>query len=331
MLYIMAWLSDKDQPDALIRNLFDMDWYDADEYLGYLARVLKDKKRMEKNILDYENPSEKSWRLFIEGLISEKANESAHAREMFEQSILTCDINDWVYFLSFSRLNRIREDSGERQKDTKAHQKEAEAFIQRAKDYRKEAGGIKETIAELIDRFESGTLSHEENVEILEKLMDLSPENLTLLGKAVFYHAEKGDPKKVVELVDRYFSRSPRETGLGLSLGLLKGETLALAGERAAAVEYLNIFYKSIQDPFYRAVIKHLLENTDEDLLIRLAEKKPEKLVSLHTALGLWAEGEKNPEKAAHHYREALGTYLDTWNEYSLSLERLTELRKARN
>jgi hypothetical protein len=331
MLYIMAWLSDTDQPDALTRNLFDMDWYDADEYLGYLARVLKDKKRMEKGLIDYENLSEKSWRLFMEGLISEKANELDHAREMFEQSILTCEINDWVYFLSFSRLNRIRENSGKGRKDKEVHQKETEAFIQRAKDYRKEAAGVKETIAALIDQFESGTPSHEENVEILEKLMALSPENLTLLGKAAFYHAEKGNRREVVDLVDRYFSWSSRETGLSLSLGLLKGESLALAGERAAAVEYLNTFYKSIRDPFYRAVIRHILENTDEDLLIRLAEKKPEKLVTLHTALGLWAEGESHPERAAHHYREALSTYLDTWNEYSLSLGRLAELRKARN
>ncbi|MCM2286548.1 MAG: trypsin-like peptidase domain-containing protein [Desulfobacula sp.] len=331
MLYIMAWLSGKDQPDALTRNLFDMDWYDADEYLGYLARVLKDKKRMEKGLIDYENLSEKSWRLFMEGLISEKANEVDHAREVFEQSILTSDINDWVYFLSFSRLNRIRENSGKGGKEKKARQKDMDAFIQRAKEYRKEAAGIKETIAALIDQFESGTPSHEENVEILEKLMALSPENLTLLGKAAFYHAGKGNRREVVDLVERYFDWSSRETGLGLSLGLLKGEILALAGERQAAVEYLNSFYKSIRDPFYRAVIKHLLENTGEDLLTRLAEKKPEKLVTLHTALGLWAEGEKHPERAAHHYREALGTYLDNWNEYSLSLGRLAELRKARN
>ncbi len=330
MLYIMPWISGRDQPDALTRNLFNMDWYDADEYLGYLARVLKDKKRIENAVLDYENPSKKSWRLFIEGLISEKANDPAHALEMFERSILTSDINDWVYFLSFSRLNRIREDSGKGRKDKEAHQKE-EAFIQRANNYRKEAAGIKETIAALIDQFESGAPSHEENVDILEKLMALSPENLTLLGKVAFYHAGKKNRREVVDLVDRYFGRSSRETGLSLSLGLLKGEILALAGERQAAVEYLNTFYKSIHDPFYRAIIRHILEDTGEDLLIRLAEKKPEKLVTLHTALGLWAEGRENPEKAAHHYREALSTYLDTWNEYSLSLERLTELRKARN
>nr|NJM04855.1 hypothetical protein [Desulfobacula sp.] len=250
---------------------------------------------------------------------------------MFEQSILTSDINDWVYFLSFSRLNRVREASGGGRKNKQADQKDAEAFIQRAKDYREEAGKVKETVSKLVESFESGTLGHEKNTEILEELMDIAPENLIMIGKAAFYHAGKGEPKKVVALADRYFSLPSRETGLSLSLGLLKGESLALAGEKAAAEEYLNGFYKSIRDPFYRAVIKHLLENTSEDLLIRLAEKKPEKLVTLHTALGLWAEAENHPERAAHHYREALGTYLDTWNEYSLALERLTELRKARN
>nr|NJM04856.1 hypothetical protein [Desulfobacula sp.] len=77
MLYIMAWLSDRDPPDALTRSLFTMDWYDEDEYLGYLARVLKDNKRMEKGRIDYESPAEKSWRLFMEGLIAEKAKEPA--------------------------------------------------------------------------------------------------------------------------------------------------------------------------------------------------------------------------------------------------------------
>ena len=329
MLYIMDWISDHDPSDALTQNLFDMAWYDADEFLGYLARVLKDKKSMEKGYTEYESQAEKSWRLFIEGIIAEKANDLAHAREMFEQSVLTSDINDWVYFLSFSRRNRMEDANKKHLGD--AHQRDREAFIKKAADYRKEAAGLKETITELVDRLESGKLSHGENVEILAKLMDLSPENLTMVGKAVFYHAEKGDWQKAVDLTDRYFSRAPRETGLGLSLGLLKGELLAILGEKKSSTEYLKSFSNNIHDPFYRSIIKHLLENTDEDLLIRLAGKKPEKLITLHTALGLWAEGEQNPEKASHHYREALSTYLDNWNEYTLSLGRLTELRKPRD
>ncbi|OGR11469.1 MAG: hypothetical protein A2277_06880 [Desulfobacterales bacterium RIFOXYA12_FULL_46_15] len=330
MLYIMAWLSGKDQPDSLTRNLFELDWYDTDEYLGYLAHVLKDKKRMEKNVTDYENQSEKSWRLLIEGLVSEKSNDLDHARDMFEQSILTSDINDWVYFLSFSRLNRIEDTMGKRLKDKKNHQKDVETFILSATDHRKKAAEFKGTISGLVEEFESGKLSHEENIEILKKLMDLAPENLTMLGKAVFYHAEKGGWQQAMELIDLYFSRSPRETGLGLSLGLLKGEILAVTGEKKASTEHLKTYFKNIHDPFYKAIIRHILEKTGEDLLIRLAEKKPEKLITLHTALGLWAESEQHPENAAHHYREALSTYLDTWNEYSLSLSRLTELRKPR-
>lgn len=330
MLYIMDWISGKDQTDELTRNLFEMTWYDADEFLGYLAHVLKGKKRMEKDLVEYENLAEKSWRLFIEGLISEKTNDHFHARKMFELSILTSDIDDWVYFLSFSRLNRIEEAVGKDLKDKKTHQEDVKSFIQKAANHRKEAAGFKETISTMIEKFESGKLSYEENSEIYGKMMDLAPENLTMLGKAAFYHAENGGWKKAVEMIDRYFSRSPRETGLGLSLGLLKGEILAVMEKKNASTEYLKAFSENIHDPFYRAIIKHVLENTDETFLIRLAGKKPEKLITLHTALGLWAEGQQNPEKASHHYREALGTYLENWNEYSLSLGRLTQLRKPR-
>jgi len=331
MLYIMAWLTEKEQPDVMTRNLFELDWYDADEFLGYLAQVLKDKKRMEKDSIEYENLPEKSWRLFIEGLISEKANDLSHAREMFKQSILTSDINDWVYFLSFSRLMRIQETFGKHLEDKQAHQKDMETFIEKAADYRKKATEFKETLTALITRFESGKLNHEESDEVYGKMVDLSPENLTIIGKAAFYHAEKGDWLKAVDLIDRYFSPSPRETGLGLSLGLLKGEILAVMGNKKDSEEYLKSFSKNIRDPFYRSIIRHILENTNEEQLIKLAGKKPEKLITLHTALGLWAEGEQNSEKAIHHYREALSTYLDGWNEYALSLGRLTELRKPRD
>ncbi|MFA5904426.1 MAG: trypsin-like peptidase domain-containing protein, partial [Desulfobacula sp.] len=330
MLYIMAWLTGKDQPDETTRNLFELNWYDADEFLGYLAQVLKDKKRMEKDSIGYENPAEKSWRLFIDGLILEKSNNLAPALEMYKQSILTSDINDWVYFLSFSRLMRIYDALGKPLEDKETHQRDIDAFIQKALDYRKEATDAKETITALINQFESGKLSEEESAEVYGKMVEISPGNLTILGKAAFYYAEKGGWQKVIDLIDQYFSFSPRETGLGLSLGLLKGEILAIMGEKKASDEYLKAFSKRIRDPFYRAITRHILENTDEDLLIRLAGKKPEKLVTLHTALGLWAEGEQNSEKAVHHYKEALSTYLDNWNEYALSLARLTELRKPR-
>ncbi|MCP3898800.1 MAG: hypothetical protein GY707_03590 [Desulfobacteraceae bacterium] len=71
--------------------------------------------------------------------------------------------------------------------------------------------------------------------------------------------------------------------------------------------------------------------DTREDILIKLAEKKPEKLITLHTALGFWAEADQNHLKASHHYREALSSYLDDWNEYDLALGRIIGLRHISN
>jgi len=96
-------------------------------------------------------------------------------------------------------------------------------------------------------------------------------------------------------------------------------------------MNHLTKLSKGTQDPWHKIIIKHLLLKTNEDTLIKLAGKNPEKLITLHTVLGLWAEGEQNRQKASHHYREALSTYLDDWNEYDLALGRLKHLRQPNN
>ena len=62
--------------------------------------------------------------------------------------------------------------------------------------------------------------------------------------------------------------------------------------------------------------------------MVKLASNNPAKLITLHTALGLDAEATNDREKATHHYREALGTYLDNWNEYDLARARIIGFRK---
>ncbi|MCP4719761.1 MAG: hypothetical protein GY860_09935, partial [Desulfobacteraceae bacterium] len=94
------------------------------------------------------------------------------------------------------------------------------------------------------------------------------------------------------------------------------------------ATTHLINFQSQIQDPWYGIISKHLAQGTPRDNLVKLAGRNPEKLITLHTALGLWAEGAKDKETASHHYREALSTYLDGWNEYDLALARIIQLRK---
>lgn len=125
-----------------------------------------------------------------------------------------------------------------------------------------------------------------------------------------------------------HFSRPCRETALSLSLGLLRGEILKFTTTPGKANENLKKFQAHTLDPWYRIISKNLVLGTPEKDLVKLAGNNPEKLITLQTALGLWAEGDGDKETAAHHYREALSTYLDGWNEYDLALARITRFRK---
>lgn len=324
MLYIIGWINNRGSPHPLAKPLFAMDWSHEHEFIGYLARVLKNEDRMVPGFVAYENRSEKSWRLFIEGLISEKNNERDTAGELFKQSILAADVKDWVAYLSFSRLIHIQAGRDASFRDKKA----GAAFLKEVTAYRTLAQENRETMTGLINQFESDRPTHEEKIQIYGKLLDLAPENRTIVGRIAFFHAAHSEWQTALDFIDIYFKPRSRETGLSLSLGLLKGEILKIMGESEAAREYLTLFSKNIHNHWYRLIIKHLVSGTKEDALVKLAGKKAEKLITLHTALGLWAEGDLNREKASHHYREALSTYLDDWNEYELALKRILRLRQ---
>ncbi|MCP3876519.1 MAG: trypsin-like serine protease [Desulfobacteraceae bacterium] len=331
MYYIIDWIKAQKKANVLTKDLFTMNWYDVDEYLGYLAKILKSNKRITTGLIDYENRSEKSWRLFIEGLISEKLNDLGHAKNMYKQSILNAGINDWVYFLSFSRLNRIQENHTKYLENKKVYKKEREAYRKKAQEYRTQTKEFSTAITTLINEFESDKLSPEEKKKTYTQLFELAPENRTIIGRVAFYHATQSEWQKSIDLIDTFFKKPTRESSLSLSLGLLKGEILNLMGNHEDSIHQLESFSKGIQDPWYRIIIKHLVIKPDENELIKLAGKKPEKLITLHTALGLWAEGNKDKELAAHHYREALSSYLDNWNEYDLALARITRFRQVKD
>lgn len=107
------------------------------------------------------------------------------------------------------------------------------------------------------------------------------------------------------------------------------GVTDRIAKRLKKELEELKDLPAETHNSWYGIISKHLVSGIKEDKLIKLTEKKPEKLLTLHTALGLWAEGDQNREKASHHYREALSSYLDNWNEYDLALGRIMHFRQS--
>jgi hypothetical protein len=75
-------------------------------------------------------------------------------------------------------------------------------------------------------------------------------------------------------------------------------------------------------------VSESLLGKRTEDSLKKEAGESPEKLITLHAALGFWAEGSRDKEKAIEHYKEALESFMDTWIEFDFAKERIKTLRQ---
>lgn len=318
MLHIIDWIQNQDTSHDLTKELLTMNWQHPDEFSGYLARVLDKGLKIDPNRVDFENKAEKAWRLFIQGLIMEKSNKNDRAMELYKEAVLTAAANDYLYFLAFARLDKLLENQAQTMEFQKTADKNREGVE------KKHAAA-----AALINQFESPQTDHDEKIKAYTALLELIPDNRTVIGRIAFFHAMNSEWKKALAFIDRFSSMPSRETPLGLSLGLLKGEILNIMNSTEAAKSYLMAFQSRIQAPWYGIISRHLAQGTPIKKVVKLAGRNPEKLITLHTALGLWAEGLEDKEMAAHHYREALSTYLDGWNEYDLALSRIIRLRTS--
>lgn len=331
MLYIIDWITGQKTSQRLTAQLFTMNWQHPDEFSGYLARVLDKRTEMYPGNVDFENNAQKAWRLFIQGLMQEKANQIDSAIKCYKDAVLTAAANDYLYFLAFARLEDLLEKQIDGAKDTPktqaTYQDQKIQFRKQADENREKTKETYATAADLIHQFASPETDDEEKVNAYNALLKLLPDNRSIMGRIAFFHAMNAEWEKALEFIDRFSALPSRETAMGLSLGLLKGEILQITDSQEAAKAYLTDFQSRIKDPWYKIISKHLSQGTSDGNLIKLTNKDPERLITLHTALGLWAEGGGDKETAAHHYREALSTYLDDWNEYDFALSRMIRLR----
>jgi tetratricopeptide (TPR) repeat protein len=113
-----------------------------------------------------------------------------------------------------------------------------------------------------------------------------------------------------------------------MSLGILQAGILNKQGKADEARASLEAFVARTMDPWYLTISDYLLGNQTERALLEQAGESPEYLLTAHTAVGLWAEGAGDKQKAIKHYREALGSFLDTWLEYDFAKERLKLLKR---
>ena len=148
-----------------------------------------------------------------------------------------------------------------------------------------------------------------------------------LLAMAAFHAAMASDWQNALDLADDYLLGGGREEPLYLATNLLVPGVLQQIDEPEMAQTRLKQFCDQTKTSWYLQICETLLDEQSEDALMEQAGTTPESILTAYTTLGFRAEARGDNNLALRYYREALGSYLDTWMEYNLALQRYITLR----
>jgi|GEM_PF-224704 len=330
MLHLLAWRAGGAKESPSGEALLGLDWRSPAEFLGYLARVLEGLVPLGQALEAGENRTEQSWLGYVGGLIAEREKEPARAGELLAQAALKADPDDWSFFLARAAWDRIfeqREEAAGDQAQRNELQAGREAFETALARAVKEHAGLGAQTTPLLRMAAQDSVSLADKRRAYDRVLALEPDRRDVLAGLAFYAAAEGDFEEALTRVRQFLARPGRESAARLSLGLLEPQLLLHLDRREEARTALSGYLKLTAAPWYRA----LAECLDGRLTVAALEERtgssPEHLLTGHTALGFWAEGEGRKEEARKHYRQALESFLDTRLEFDLARERLRRLR----
>lgn len=332
MLFTIDWSAGRASESPHREDLLSLDWRSPTEFQGYLARVMDALVEEESALEAWDTESEKSWLHYIVGLIHAGRGEWLRSEPRLREALFTADPESWEYFLAYSQLEQVQRQRLSSFEMGAAgwakYQGEIEAFRESVMRGQGEKREKRDKLIELKTQLLASTISKDKR-EILEKVLETSPANGQALVGLAFYSAVDEEWDKALKYARRFLTRCGRENAMRLSAGLLEAEILHRMDKKEEAKAVLEAFYHRTQDRWYRAISEGLLGKRTEEALRTEAGNRPENLVTLYMALGFWAEGSEDKEKAIEHYREALESFMDTWLEFDFAKQRIERLRQT--
>ena len=319
---------------ALRRETFltELDWRSPDEFIGYLARILSGKVDAMTALEGGYSATEKSWLYLMAGLQEERRGRPEAAASLLENAVLSAEPDDWSLYLALSQLDRVQHLRMAPPSDPdlmKAIESHREAFDERLVRSMADKDALRRQLAPIRSALQRGDADLETCRMFLETLRAADPENSDIVIAQAYYAAIGDDWGAALDHARQFLAHPGRVNAGKLSLGLFEPEILFRQGDSTAAREGLQTFHDRTEDPWYRLLSESLMDPALRDHVAAKAGENPENLLTGHTALGLWAEGSGDTSLAIHHYREALGSYMDYRIEYDFALARMKRLRQT--
>ncbi len=331
MLFLIDWLAGKGASSSHREELLAADWRSAAEFQGFMVRVLEGLVDELSALDGWHTAAEKSWLYYAVGLIRAGHQDFKGAEELLREAVLTADPEAWEFFVGRAKLEQLQKRSRNalKTKDQwKKYNQDIEAFNKSVKESLEKNEKLKADLMPLMTKFTDETVELKEKREVLLKIAEIYPENRKVYVALAFYSAADEDWSQALEYVRKFLDEGGRQNADRMSLGLLEAGILHKQGLKDETRANLETFASRIMDPWYLTICDYLLGNQTEKSLLEQAGESPENLITAQTALGLWAEGSGDKQEAIKHYREALGSFLDTWLEYDFAKERLERLRQ---
>ena len=331
MLFLIDWLNGEGAESTHREALLDLDWRSPGEFQGYVVRVLEGLIDEVSGLGGWHTSSEKSWLYYAVSLMRAKGGDWEGAEKLLRESVLAADPDAWEFFIARAKLEGLQK---HRQKALKSkaqwskYHKDIQAFDKTLKKALEEEEKRDIELVPLMMTFMDESAEIKAKSEALKKISELYPQNRKIYVALAFYSAIDEDWSKALEYSRAFLKGDGRQNADRMGLGILEAGILHYQGLADETKASLEEFASRTMDPWYLTISDYLLGKQTERSLLQQAGESPENLITAHTALGLWSEGSADKKKAIKHYREALGSFLDTWLEYDFSRERLKRLKQ---
>jgi len=301
-----------------VKHLLDLDWRSPGEFYGYAAEMLSTPDAADAMLGGWNTAEEKSWLSYLAGLIKQEAGYPDQARELYREAARAATEDDWPFYLSLASLSLHDEaDPGGRS-----------AFEAELRNLTEDRTIRANLVKPLAAQFDGAAGDPAARREILLHIYGLRPDNKKLLAFAAYHSAMVENWDQSLQLTERYLSLSGREEPLRLGAGLLAAILLFHLDQDEVASDRLDAYCRETQTTWYRQICETLSRARPVDDLIEKGGTVPEKVLTAAAYLGLQAEAEGNVDQAIKYYREALGSYRDSWIEFEFARHRYVRLRQ---
>ena len=331
MLYLIDYLTGDVKDSTQRPYLIDLDWRSPAEFQGYLTWILEGLIDEQTALQSWYNASEKSWLYYVVSLIDSKRGNWQRAEELAQEAVLSAGNDAWEFFLAKAQLEKLqkrRRAALKTETQWNKYRTEIQEFDKQVKDGQKAKLERAEKMVALYLKIADTTAGITDKLQALEKTYEILPDNRSILAAMIYYSAADENWSKSLDNIQALMQTKARQNGRRMAIGLLEVCILNYEGKTQKARETLEKYERRIRDPWFLTISEYLLGKLTGKELKEMAGESPERLITAYTIMGFWDEGSGEKKKAARHYKEAMGSFLDDWLEYDFARERIKRLKK---